>query len=119
MEFITLDMAKSYLRVDSSDEDALITLLANCAEKLCVDVARLGDEEMTELRKAVCDASGNVISIDSDKYTVSQVIEIRELMRIAVLYALGYLFEHREEGDHRALMKMLRSILFSIREGVV
>ena len=40
-------------------------------------------------------------------------------MRVAILYALGYLYEHREEADHRSLTLTLRSLLFSIREGVV
>ena len=44
---------------------------------------------------------------------------VRETMRVAILYALGYLFEHREEADHHALTLTLRSLLFGIREGVV
>ena len=44
---------------------------------------------------------------------------VRNVMRVAILYALGYLFEHREEADHHALTLTLRSLLFSIREGVV
>ena len=40
-------------------------------------------------------------------------------MRVAILYALGYLYEHREEADHHSLTLTLRSLLFSIREGVV
>ena len=44
---------------------------------------------------------------------------IREIMKVAILYALGYLFEHREEADHHDLTLTLRSILFAIREGVV
>jgi hypothetical protein len=40
-------------------------------------------------------------------------------MRVAILYALGYLFEHREEADHHTLVLTLRSILFAVREGVV
>ena len=40
-------------------------------------------------------------------------------MKVAILYALGYLFEHREEADYHALTLTLRSILFAIREGVV
>ena len=35
------------------------------------------------------------------------------------MYALGYLFEHREDADHHNLIIMLRSLLFAIREGVV
>jgi hypothetical protein len=40
-------------------------------------------------------------------------------MRVAILYALGYLFEHREEADHHGLTLTLRSLLFGLREGVV
>jgi hypothetical protein len=40
-------------------------------------------------------------------------------MRVAILYALGYLFEHREDADHHDLTLTLRSLLFSLREGVV
>ena len=32
--------------------------------------------------------------------------------------ALGYLYEHRDEADHKQLMLTLRSILFAVREGV-
>ena len=119
MQFITLDMAKSYLRVDSSDEDQLIELLANSAEKLCIDVARLDLEELAELQNVETDDDGNVISAWSDAFSFDEIVRIRELMRIAVLYALGYLFEHREEADHHALLLVLRSLLFSIREGVI
>lgn len=119
MEFISLDVAKAYLRIDSCDEDQLIELLGNSAEKLCIDVARLSDADLEDLRSVELDDGGNVVYVNSDKYTARQAVEIRELMRIAALYALGYLFEHREEGDHHALVKTLRCILFSIREGVV
>lgn len=40
-------------------------------------------------------------------------------MKAAVLYALGYLYEHREEADHHSLVLTLRSLLFSIREGIL
>ena len=39
-------------------------------------------------------------------------------MRVAILYATGYLYEHREEADHHALTLTLRYLLFGIREGV-
>jgi hypothetical protein len=38
---------------------------------------------------------------------------------VAILYALGYLFEHREEADHHALTLTLRSLLFALREDVL
>ena len=119
MEFITFDTAKEYLRVDSSDEDNLIRLLADSAEKLCIDVARLSPEDVAELGRVETDDDGNVLSVRTDAYTPDEVVHIRELMRIAELYALGYLYEHREEADHHGLTLTLRSLLFSIREGVV
>ena len=104
MTFITLGEAKSYLRVDSADEDALIESLLFAAERLCVDVSRLSDEKWERVKSDTEDAS---------------LIPIRETMKTAILYTLGYFFEHREEADHHGLTLTLRSILFAIREGVV
>ena len=104
MALVTPDEAKGYLRVDTADEDAMIGTLLSAAERLCVDVARLTDEEWED--------------IDSDTEDTS-LAPVRETMKLAILYALGYLFEHREEADHHALTLTLRSILFAIREGVV
>lgn len=110
MALITLEEAKEYLRVDSADEDAVAGTLLSAAARLCVDVARLTDEQWAD--------------IDSDKtrserYTTQEMTAVRETMRVAILYTLGYLFEHREEADHHALTLTLRSLLFGIREGVV
>jgi hypothetical protein len=35
-----------------------------------------------------------------------------------MLFTLGYLYEHREEADHHALVITLRNLLSSVREGV-
>lgn len=110
MALITLEEAKSYLRVDSSDEDALAGILLSSAEQLCVDVARLTKEQWT-----VVNAEEDT---ETDLYTESELEQVRAVMRVAVLYALGYLFEHREEADHHALTITLRSVLFAVREGV-
>ena len=88
---LTLEAAKIYLPVDSSAEDPLISSLIASSIKLCRDVARLKDDE-TEKNAP--------------------------LMKTAVLYPLGYLYEHREEADHHELTMNLRSLLFPIREGV-
>lgn len=85
-----MDEAKAYLRVDTADEDSLIQSLLASSEKLAMDVARLSEEE---------------------------VPEHQELMKTAVLFTLGYLYEHREEADHHELVMTLRNLLFSIREG--
>ena len=36
--------------------------------------------------------------------------------RTAVLYAVAYLYEHREEADHHQLTLDLRSLLFGMRK---
>lgn len=109
--FITLDEAKKYLRIDSDDEDDLITVLIDSAEILCKDVARLSDDEWD----AVCtEADDEANGVEAS----SALKRNRKLMRIAILYTVGYFFEHREEADHHDLVLTLRNILFSIREGV-
>ena len=87
---VTTEEAKAYLRVDFSDEDSLIEHFLTTAQKLCMSIARYKDEEtfMDDCKEA----------------------------KIAVLYATGYLYEHREEADHHALLITLRSLLFGTRK---
>ena len=93
MAIITLNEAKTYLRVGYDDEDSLITNIIHSAEKLVQDMSRLSDDDWN----------------DADEDTSARV-------RIAVLYTVAYLYEHREEADHSALNLTLRSLLFGIRE---
>lgn len=86
---VTLDEAKKYLRVDFPDDDEYIGHLIGNAEQLVMDTGRLDEAELKENEKAV---------------------------RIAVLYTIGYLYEHREDADLHNLTLMLRSILFGIRK---
>ena len=104
MALVTLNDAKEYLRVDTEDEDATIGVLLSSAGRLCADVARLTEEQWDAVNSDTEDAS---------------LTPVRETMKVAIFYALGYLFEHREEADHHDLTLTLRSILFAIREGVV
>lgn len=87
---ISLDEAKLYLRVDHDEDDDFILTLINAAEELCADVARVSAEEISEKN------SSNV--------------------RVAMLYTVAYLYEHREEADHHDLALTLRALLFGIRE---
>ena len=87
---VSLEEARNYLRVDNDEDDGLIQTLLNTAAQLCTDVSRCPDEEF----------------------------ESSDLSRTAVLFALGYLYEHREEADHHDLTLTLRSLLFPMREGV-
>ena len=87
----TVDEMKDYLRVGFADDDALLETLILSATRLCMDIARTDDED------------------DFAK---------RENSKIAVMYAVAYLYEHREEADHHALVLTLRALLFGSREGV-
>ncbi|MCP1638607.1 putative phage protein (predicted DNA packaging) [Streptococcus gallinaceus] len=86
---VALEEMKSYLRVDSSDDDTLILSLLDSAEKLCIHVARLEEKE---------------------------VEEHTEELKTAILYATAYLYEHREDADHHTLTLTLRALLFGIRK---
>ena len=103
--------AKTYLRVDSSDEDALIGILLSSAEQMCKDVGRLSEDQWEAVNAADRDAENGV-------QPTRELEALRSTCRVAILYALGYLYEHRDEADHKQLMLTLRSILFAVREGV-
>jgi len=110
MPLITLEDAKQYLRVDSTDEDTLIGTLVQSAGRLCADVARLSKEKWMLINGEVS---------DQEVYTEAEVQAMQETMKVAVLYAIGYLYEHRDEADHHDLVLTLRCLLFALREGVL
>ena len=109
MALVSLEEAKAYLRVDSSDEDAVVGILLTSAGKLCADVARLTEEQW-----AAVNSTGD--ESETALYTKEELSRIREVMKVAVLYALAYLYEHREEADHHDLILTLRSLLFGSRK---
>lgn len=84
---VSLEEMKQYLRVDFEDDDGFITNALHSAESLCADIARISVEEFSKTQTA----------------------------KIAVMYAVAYLYEHREDADHHALTLSLRSLL----EGVM
>lgn len=86
---VTLEEMKGYLRVDYDEDDALIESMIGAAEKTCMDVARMDD-------------MGEFAAVENAK--------------ISVLFAAAYLYEHREEADHNALVLTLRALLFGSRK---
>ena len=86
---VTLEEAKTYLRVGSGDEDGLISDLISTAMQMCRDVARADDTVLNENAA---------------------------ITRIAVLYTVAYLYEHREEANHQTLLLTLRALLFGVRK---
>lgn len=88
---VTLEEMKQYLRVDFPDDDSLIEYLISGAEKICKDIMRTDD---------------------------ASALTSEPNAKTAVLYTVAYLYEHREDADHHALMITLRALLFgSRREG--
>lgn len=85
----SLEEVKTYLRVDFSDDDALIQTLMDSALRFVKNVARIEtDAELTAFTDA----------------------------KAALLYTVAYLYEHREQADHRELALTLRALLFGQRQ---
>lgn len=85
-----LDELKQYLRVDYPDDDEVLTDVVNAATDICMDVIREDKE-------------------NQGKY------ENDTTVKLAVMYAAAYLYEHREEADHKELTLTLRALLSGIR----
>ena len=81
--------ARLYLKLDTEEDDVVLDVLLSASEQLCLDILR---QEKAEK------ADGTV--------------------KIAVLYALGYLYEHREEADHKELVQTLSYLLSGQRREV-
>lgn len=88
---VTVLEARIYLRVDVSEEDSLIRSLLETSEEMCQDILRVENLESFG---------------DSP------------LLRSAILFATAYLFEHREEADHKALKETLYHLLGGLRKEV-
>ena len=87
---VSREEVKEYLRVEGTEEDALLYGLIATAQTLCMDVARITET-------AAFDGMDNSA-------------------KTAVLYAVAYLYEHREEANHHELILTLRALLFGIRQ---
>ena len=94
MSKISLKEAKQYLRVDYNMDDDMILSLIDSAYALVKDVLRADDEKFEELLDV----------------SYSQI-------KIAVLYALAYMYEHREEASYLNLTLDLRAMLNGVRQG--
>ena len=110
MSLITLAEAKSYLRVDSGMDDDLIGSLLSSAEKITTDVARMSAAEWSAV------GTDETVTIRGADLNQAETAQLKALLTSAVLYSLGYLYEHREEADHHALTLTLRSLLFGVRK---
>ena len=86
---LSLKEVKTFLRIDHKEEDSLIRSYILAAEALCLDILRTDDKTILKSAKNA---------------------------KIAVLYAIAYFYEHREEADYKALTISLRALLFGNRK---
>lgn len=85
---VTLEEAKEYLRVDGDYDDGMIDGLIATAQSLCLTILRQEEQDL-----------------DGDE----------PQLRTAIFYAVAYLYEHREEADHKGLVLTLRALLSGLR----
>ncbi|HJA47637.1 MAG TPA: head-tail connector protein [Candidatus Limosilactobacillus excrementigallinarum] len=89
MATVTLAEAKTYLRVDSTTEDDLITRLIGSATTTVENVLR---------------------------QPLSAFDPLPDDIHTAILYTIAYLYEYRETADFDAMIKFLRAILTPYRK---
>ena len=87
---VNLDEMKGYLRVDFDDDNALIESFIMTGQSLCADISRLSQDDLENIPSS----------------------------KIAVMYAVAYLYEHREDADHHQLTISLRFLLEGVRRSV-
>ena len=85
---VTLEETKEYLRIDGDYDDGLISGLIATAQGIILAI----------LRKEEQDLAGD-----------------EPQLKTAVFYAVAYLYEHREEADHKGLALTLRALLAGLR----
>lgn len=88
---ITQETVKEWLHLDHDDFDALIDELLGSTLAICVDILRLD-------------------SADD--------LQVTPLIKLAILFAMAYLFEHREDADMDGLKKNMRALLEPDRKAV-
>jgi len=85
---VTAEEVKHSIRLETDEDDALITELIGTAERLVMDILRISEaEELTSVSAA----------------------------KVAVTYAAGYLYDNRTDANFNRLNLTLRALLFGDR----
>lgn len=87
---VSVEEMKKYLRVDFDDDDSLIEELIKATSDIVLDIARVSLEEIKE----------------------------REVIKIAVMYGVAYMYENKESINYKTLTLSLRSLLGISRRSV-
>lgn len=86
---VTLEETKLYLRVDGDEEDTLITNFISVAEELCEGILRFPLSEMAEVPEAVIQS---------------------------VLFAVGNMYQQRENIEMKSVLEVMTRLLFAYRQ---
>jgi len=86
---VTLEEAKLYLKVDGDEDNTLITSCIGTAEELCQDILR---------------------------FPLSEFAEVPDTVKQAALYAVGNLYEQRENTDMKSMIELMARLLFAYRK---
>lgn len=86
---ISLEEAKLFLRVDSGEEDTLITKFIIVAEDICQGIIR---------------------------YELAEFENIPECIKQSILYAVVNMYEQRENFDVKNVIETMTRLLFSYRK---
>lgn len=85
---ISLEEAKLFLRVDGDEENTLITKFIVTAEDICEGILR---------------------------YPISELNEVPETIKQAILYATANMYEQRENFDVKSVIETMTRLLFYYR----
>ncbi|WP_040210849.1 head-tail connector protein [Clostridium polynesiense] len=88
---ISLLEAKEYLRVDSDDEDTLITSFIKTGEDICEGILR---------------------------YPLSEFNTVPETIKLAIMYATAYMYENRETFEYKNIISTITGLVHPYRKEV-
>lgn len=86
---VTLEEMKLFLKIDHDTEDALITSFIMTAEEMCQGILR---------------------------YPLTDLSNIPETVKQAIYYAVSCFYEQREKADLKAILEVLKTLLFNYRK---
>jgi uncharacterized phage protein (predicted DNA packaging) len=86
---VSLEEAKLYLRVDGSEEDALITDFIVSAEEICEGILR---------------------------FPITEFTTIPETLKQSVFFAVASMYEQRENFQAAPVLETIKRLLFAYRK---
>lgn len=88
---ITLDEARAYLKIEGTDDDAVLFDAIGAASELTLNILRCEEADFSEIPKPV---------------------------KQAALFCVASLYENREGGNIKAVLDTMKGILFAYRKDV-